>query len=208
METILFQGDSITDWFRAKDREDAPGSNYVTMVAGELSCKYPLEYKFLNRGISGNRSIDILGRIKKDIIALNPDYISILIGVNDIWHDLEWGNGISPEKYEVYYNLIISELKEALPNIKIMIMEPFILKGYVGLQDWDGYNGGVRALAKIAKSLAEKHDLEFVPLQDKFDEATKIAPVEYWAHDGVHPTPAGHCIIKNAWIDAFEKNFR
>ena len=99
-------------------------------------------------------------------------------------------------------------MKEALPNIKIMIMEPFILKGYVGLQDWAGYNGGVRALAKIAKSLAEKHDLVFVPLQDKFDEATKIAPVEYWAHDGVHPTPAGHCIIKNAWIDAFENNFR
>lgn len=208
MKKILFQGDSITDWFRAQDRNDALGSNYATMVAGELGLKYPGEYEFANRGISGNRSIDILARIKKDIIALNPDYVSFLIGVNDIWHELEWHNGVSPDKYELYYNIIISELKEALPDVKIMILEPFILKGSVAMRDWDGYGGGVHKLAKIAKTVAEKNNLVFVPLQDKFDEAVNAAPVEYWASDGVHPTAAGHCIIKNAWIEAFENELK
>ncbi len=156
MKRILFQGDSITDWFRAKDRDDVLGSNYVSMISGELGLKYPNKYEFINRGISGNRSIDILGRTQKDIVALKPDYMSILVGVNDVWHGLEWNNGISPERYEIYYNMIIEETKESLPDIKIMILEPFILKGSVAMKDPDAYISGVKKLAKIAKKLLIK----------------------------------------------------
>ena len=208
MKRILFQGDSITDWFRAKDREDVLGSNYVTMVSGELGLKYPNEYEFINRGISGSRSIDILGRTQKDIVALKPDYISILVGVNDVWHGLEWNNGISPERYEIYYNMIIEEIKENIPNIKIMILEPFILNGSVAMKNPDAYIGGVKNLAKIAERVAGKTGAVFVPLQKKFDEMLEYAPVEYWSYDGVHPNAAGHCSIKNAWIEAFEKQLR
>ncbi len=207
MKRILFQGDSITDWFRAKDRDDVLGSNYVSMISGELGLKYPNKYEFINRGISGNRSIDILGRTQKDIVALKPDYMSILVGVNDVWHGLEWNNGISPERYEIYYNMIIEETKESLPDIKIMILEPFILKGSVAMKDPDAYISGVKKLAKIAKKVADKNGAIFVFLQEKFDEMLKYAPVEYWSYDGVHPNAAGHCIIKNAWIEAFEKQF-
>ena len=207
MKRILFQGDSITDWCRAKDRDDVLGSNYVSMISGELGLKYPNKYEFINRGISGNRSIDILGRTQKDIVALKPDYMSILVGVNDVWHGLEWNNGISPERYEIYYNMIIEETKESLPDIKIMILEPFILKGSVAMKDPDAYISGVKKLAKIAKKVADKNGAIFVFLQEKFDEMLKYAPVEYWSYDGVHPNAAGHCIIKNAWIEAFEKQF-
>lgn len=208
MKKILFQGDSITDWFRAKDRDDVLGSNYATMVAGELGLKYPNKFEFVNRGVSGNRSIDILARTQRDIVTLKPDYMSILVGVNDIWHGLEWNNGITPERYGIYYDMIITEVRESLPDIKMMILEPFILKGKVAMQNPDAYIGGVKKLAQIAQNVAEKNNIVFIPLQDKFDKMLEFAPVEYWSYDGVHPNAAGHCIIKNAWIEAFEHNFR
>lgn len=206
MKKILFQGDSITDWSRSKENDSILGSNYVTMIAGEFGYKYPNEYDFINRGISGNRSIDILGRVQSDIISLKPDILSILVGVNDIWCGLEWNNGITPDKYELYYNLIINEVKESIPNIKIMVLEPFILKGSVALQDPEGYIGGVQELSRIAKKVADDNNAVFVPLQKEFDEMLKYAPVEYWSKDGVHPTAMGHYIIKKAWIEAFEKH--
>ena len=208
MKKVLFQGDSITDWYRDRGRDDILGSNYPTMVAGEIGLKYPGEYEFVNRGVSGDRSIDVLARVRRDIIALKPDIMSMLIGVNDVWHRLEWDNGTTPERYEKYYNMIIEEVKESLPDIKLMILEPFILNGTVAEKDPDGYIGGVHTLAGIAKRVAEENGAVFIPLQGKFDEMLKYAPAEYWSYDGVHPTASGHCIIKNAWIEAFEKHIR
>ena len=96
------------------------------MVAGELGYENPGEYRFLNRGISGNRSVDLYARIKSDIICLKPDVMSILIGVNDVWHELDSGNGVDGDKYFMIYSLLLKEIKEALPLTKIMILEPFV----------------------------------------------------------------------------------
>lgn len=204
IKRVLFQGDSITDWFRAKDREDALGSNYVTMAAGEIGVKYPLQYEFLNRAISGNRVTDLLGRVQKDMVALKPDYLSILIGINDVWHGYDWSNGVSAERYEIYYDLLISEIRESLPEIQIMILEPFVLDGIVTKGRWIQFRRDVEERAAAAKRVAGKHQLLFVPLQKKFDEALSIALTAYWLSDGVHLTAPGHHLIKNAWIEAFE----
>jgi len=90
MKKILFQGDSITDFGREKNdvQGDWLGHGYAAMVSGALGYKYPNEFEFINRGISGNRIIDVLARVKNDIINLAPDYMSILIGVNDVWHEI------------------------------------------------------------------------------------------------------------------------
>ena len=205
---ILFQGDSITDWSRSRERDDILGSGYATMTAGELGFKYPGEYEFLNRGVSGNRSVDILARMQRDIIAVKPDIMSLLIGVNDIWHGIDSVDGITLEKYEIYCGLLLLEVKEALPEIKLMILEPFVLRGTVTNANWDKYKSGVSQMAEKARFLSEKHGAVFVPLQEKFDKALELAPAEYWSIDGVHPKAAGHCIIKNAWIESFEKHIR
>ena len=127
---ILFQGDSITDAGRSYERNDMRGRGYATMVSGELGLSYPEEYEFINRGISGNRIVDIYARMKSDIINLKPDYMSLLIGVNDVWHEFyENPNGVATDKFEKVYSMLIEELKEALPDLKIMILEPFVLKG-------------------------------------------------------------------------------
>ena len=102
VKRILFQGDSITDMYRVRDLDHYAGCGYATLVSAQLGYENPGEYTFINRGIGGDRSIDILARIKKDAINLKPDYMSIFVGVNDAWAEIDTGNGVSPENYEKY----------------------------------------------------------------------------------------------------------
>ncbi len=205
MKRILFQGDSITDALRSRENEAFMGSGYATLVSASLGMDRPNEFEFVNRGISGHRVIDLLARVKMDMINLAPDYMSILIGVNDVWHEVKQKNGIDAEKYEMYYNLLIKELKAALPDIQIMILEPFVLKGTATEADWDVFESEVKKRAEASKRVAERNQLVFIPLMDKFLEAQKFAPAEYWLFDGVHPTAKGHELIKREWLKAFKQ---
>lgn len=208
---ILFQGDSITDCGRNRDDITSTGIGYVHMIKGQVGCEYPGEYEFINKGISGNRIVDVYARIKMDIINLKPDYMSLLIGVNDVWHEMGGNrNGVSAEKFEKIYDMLLTEIFEALPDIKIMIMEPFVLEGSATTateeepERWDYFRTEVPLRAAAAKRIAEKYGLPFVKLQDVFNEACKQAPASYWLRDGVHPTPMGHWLIKNEWMKGFD----
>ena len=211
MNRILFQGDSITDCGRSRENDVRIGTGYALLVKSQLGFQNPGEFEFYNRGISGNRIVDLYARIKADIINIAPDYISILVGVNDVWHEFSRNNGVDADKYERIYCMLIEEIKEALPDVKIMIMEPFCLKGS-GTNDteeepnkWNVFNTEVRKRAEKAKKVAEKYDLVFVPLQNVFDKATEIKEDTYWLIDGVHPTEMGHELLKREWMKAFEK---
>lgn len=205
MQTILFQGDSITDAGRSRGDDINLGLGYPTLVKGELGYDNPGRYTFYNRGISGNRVVDLYARIKVDFINLRPDYLSILIGVNDVWHEFGNQNGVSAEKYFKVYAMLIEEIKEVLPDTKIMILEPFVLKGTGTEEHFEEFRAEVQKRAAKAKEIAKKYGLSFISLQDKFDEAAKTAPNEYWLADGVHPTAMGHELIKRAWIEEFKK---
>ena len=206
---ILFQGDSITDAGRNRENDSLTGHGYARLAHAEIAYTYPEEYTCLNRGISGNRIVDMYARIKLDIINLAPDYVSILIGINDVWHEWKKKNGVSAEKYERIYDMMISEIKEALPDVKIMILEPFVLPGSATedteeeIGRYDYFRKETRLRAEAAKRIAEKHGLLFVPLQQKLDEANDAHP-GIWLADGVHPAPAGAHLIKNEWMRAFE----
>lgn len=207
MKTILFQGDSITDVSR--ERGDGYeianfGFGYPNLIKAVLSYECPDEYKFYNRGISGNRIIDIYARIKEDIINLKPDVMSILDGVNDVWHEIENQNGIDAEKYYSIYSMLIKEIKEALPDIKIMILEPFVLHGEATNEHYDEFRAEVLKRAEKAKKIAEEYNLPFIALQEKLDKFYQTAPEGYWLWDGVHPTQAGHELIKREWLNTFK----
>ncbi len=210
MQTILFQGDSITDAGRSREDDINAGIGYPTLVKGELGFEYPNQYIMYNRGISGNRVVDVYARIKADIINLKPDVMSILIGVNDVWHEFGGHNGVDAEKYFKIYSMLIEEIKTALPDVKIMILEPFVLRGdgTDNTQDepdkWNIFHTEVLKRAEKARKIAETYNLPFIPLQDKFEEAAKLAPNDYWLRDGVHPTTAGHELIKREWIKTFK----
>ncbi len=207
MKTFLLQGDSITDAGRDDESQDnfSLGCGYALLLASDIEKNRKGEIKFINRGKSGDRITDVYARIKEDIINIKPDFMSILIGVNDVSHELTQDCGVSPEKFNKIYNLLIEEIKEALPDIKIIILEPFVLKGSATNVLWEQFNCEVRKLAKISKQVAEQWELKFVPLQDKFDEASSDGDTRYWSVDGIHPTSAGHQIIKEELQKAIEE---
>ena len=202
---ILFQGDSITDAGRARDNDINIGMGYALLVKASLGLKSPGKYEFVNRGISGNRIVDIYARIKKDIINIKPDVMSILIGVNDVWHEFaDVPNGVDADKYYKIYDMLIEEVKSELPHIKIMIMEPFALKTHATEEKWASFDLEIKKRAEMAKKIAQKYDLPYIALQEGFNELSKNIEESYWLSDGVHPTAMGHEYIKNMWIKTFE----
>lgn len=208
MKKILFQGDSITDCRR--DREEHPlyyglGAGYANLVSGELGYNFPGEYEFFNRGIGGNRVTDLYARMKRDIINLKPDYMSILIGVNDVWHEVTRHDGVCADRFERIYDMLISDVLTKLPDIKIMIMEPFVLKGTGTEEHWDYFYSEVIKRGEVAKRIADKYNFKFIPLQKKFEEMQKNTTEPYWTLEGVHPTVFGHRLIANEWLKAFEE---
>ena len=205
MKLILFQGDSITDTGRDFNYDPNTGYGYVTMTAGKIAVDYPGQFRFLNRGISGNRIVDVYARIKKDIINLKPDYLSILIGVNDVWHEISEHNGVSAEKFRMVYDLLIRELKEALPELKILILEPFVLEGPATKHAIDTFTTEVAKRAAVCKDLAEEHGLIFIPLQKKLEALAQATSNTYVLIDGVHPNIAGHELISRELYAAYSK---
>ncbi len=205
MKTILFQGDSITDAGRNREDENSWGLGYPLLISASMGMDRQEEFRYINKGISGNRIIDVLARVKIDIINLKPDYLSILLGVNDVWHEFKRQNGVDTERFEQYYNMLIEQIKEALPDIKIMIMEPFALCGSATEEQWEAFRSEVEQRAAAAERVAEKQGLLFLPLMEKFDRACETAPADYWLEDGVHPTARGHELIRREWMKAFEQ---
>ena len=121
MKTILFQGDSITDANRVREcAEHHNGHGYPTLVSARISYQYPGKYKILNKGIGGDRVVNLLERINRDIINLTPDYMSVLIGVNDVWAGIRFQDGTPADVYEEVYGLVIKETKKSLPDIKFL----------------------------------------------------------------------------------------
>ena len=205
MKTFLFQGDSITDADRDKKNPDHLGQGYPRFCAGRLGLDHLNEFTFYNRGISGNRTTDLYARIKKDTIQLSPDYLSVLIGVNDVWHELQLQDGLSTEKTEFFYDMYLTEVKAALPNLKVFLLEPFFLPSEIIEQDHDTFIKNVAETAEVTKRLAEKHGCVFVPLQQKISDAAKQSSIETILKDGVHPTEVGHELIARELTAAIEK---
>lgn len=211
LKKILFQGDSITDCGRNRQDFYCMGNGYANLVKASLGMDFPIEYEFINRGISGNRVVDLYARIKEDFINLKPDYASIYIGVNDAWHEIVSQNGVDTEKFEKIYTMLIDEIRIACPDTKLIIIAPYVLEGNATCNTdeipnrLERFQKDVSEKAAVAKKIAVKYGLPIIELQPAFDEACKKASPEYWAIDGVHPTACGHEIIKRLWIEAFEK---
>ena len=213
MKKILFQGDSITDVGRSRENprgSTGMGCGYPLLLRARLDCDHPGAYECVNRGVSGNRVVDVYARIQKDILNLAPDVLSVLIGVNDVWHGLsDDPNGVSAPKFERVYDWLLGEVRESLPSVRIIVLEPFVLPGGAIRSEeqperWETFAREVPLRARAARRVAEKHGAAFVPLQDKLDEMCRLAPPCHWLRDGVHPTETGHELIARAWMKAFE----
>ncbi len=206
---VLFFGDSITDMGRQREDTDPAfrmGVGYPNFIAGELGYTDPNAYEFVNRGISGNKTVDLYARIKQDVWNLKPDVLSILIGVNDVWHGIDWTSGVEIDRYERVYRAIIEETRARFPEMKIILCEPFVLKGKAteGEGRWERFLE-VKEYAKVVKKLTAEYDVYFLPLQVRFDEVAEKHGTANYLYDGVHPAPAGARLIAEEWIKLFRE---
>ncbi len=203
---IVFFGDSITDAMRNRDTDEhfsRLGMGFVRQIAGSLLAGNPERYEIINRGISGNRIVDLYARIKADCWNLEPDVLNILVGVNDVWHEINHQNGVDLERFERVYDMLLADTKKRLPNTKIILCEPFVLLGSATAEKYGEFLI-VKEYAKTVKRLAEKYNVPFLPLQEKFDEAAKVHDGKYYLIDGVHPNVAGATLIANEWLKVFK----
>jgi lysophospholipase L1-like esterase len=203
---ILFQGDSITDAGRNKDgaasnEPAALGFGYSLLAGASLLEKYSkLDLKIYNRGISGNKVYQLAERWDKDCLDLKPDILSILIGVNDIWHKLNGDYNGTVEIYRNDYIALLERTKKTLPNVKLIICEPFAVPGVKAVDD--KWYPEFYSYQKAAREIADKFGAAFIPYQKIYDEAQKQAPGSYWTPDGVHPSLAGAQLMASAWLEA------
>lgn len=204
---ILFFGDSITDMGRNRESGIGDicsfGSGYPFVVASELSRENPVKHEIINRGISGNKTVDLYARIKADVWNLKPDVLSILVGVNDVWHEIYGKNGVEIDRFEKVYSMLIEDTLKAVDGVKIVLLEPFVLKGTATEEKFDSFLQ-VKEYAKVVKKLAEKYRLGFIPLQKKFDEYSEKYGAKPYLYDGVHPNVAGATLIADEWIKYFK----
>lgn len=203
-DTILFQGDSITDAGREKTKElpnngSSFGGGYAFLAASNLLNAMPeKELTIYNRGISGNKVYQLADRWDKDCLDLKPDVLSILIGVNDYWHKRNGNYDGTVEIYENDYTKLLERTKKALPDVKLVLCEPFyVLETRAVDQTWVE---PMKQYQAAAKRVSEAFDTLWVPYQAVYDEAVKHAPGTYWTGDGVHPSMAGAQLMAEAWL--------
>ncbi|MFE7754553.1 SGNH/GDSL hydrolase family protein [Streptomyces sp. NPDC057429] len=195
--TVLFQGDSITDAGRLSDPGSPLGNGYVRMAADRVrSARGGSDITFLNRGISGNRAADLRARWREDAVELEPDVVSVLIGVNDTWRRYDSGDITSLRSYEDDYRAVLTQIRDGR-NTQLILIEPFLVpvtdEQWAWREDLDPRIGTVRRLA-------EEFDAALLAADGLLNQAARTAGgPEYIAGDGVHPTPLGHTLLAEAW---------
>lgn len=205
-DVILFQGDSITDAGRIKEKQVANstacfGSGYALLAGAYLLNTYASRnFVIYNRGISGNKVYQLADRWQKDCFDLHPKLVSILIGVNDFWHAFDGKYGGTIEKYIKDYRQLLVLTRKMLPEVHLVIGEPFAVLGCSAVTE--KWYPSFDAYREAAKKLASEFDAVFIPYQAIFDEAQKHAPGKYWTGDGVHPSMSGSSLMAEAWLKA------
>ena len=204
--TLLFQGDSITDmrWGRnQKDRNHYLGHSYVYLIASRLLTDMPqAKLNFLNRGISGNTVADLKARWRQDALDLKPDVLSILIGVNDVGRAVRSGKDVDVAAFEADYRSLFDQSRQANPELKIVLLEPFVLPVTRVKAAWEAWRGKIDRLRPVVAKLASEHNAVLLKTQDIFDDAAQQVEPSHWIWDGVHPLPQGHELIARNWIEA------
>ena len=197
---ILFQGDSITDAGRDKRNYHDLGAGYPRFAAENIRADFPeTDFEFINFGISGNRTDQLFDRLYPDAIAFDPDIISILIGINDVWHRHGTTQiATTDAQIETNYRAILDRLKNET-RAKIVILCPFLLDD----EAKESWRGEVDRVIAIVRKLAEEYADVYVPLDLLFEEALKVQPEpKFYSADGVHPNDNGRAFIGKHYAEA------
>lgn len=172
------------------------------LVASKLLGNTPKDgWTCYNRGVGGDKVEDLAERWEADCLALDPDVLSILVGVNDFWYTVSGEYDQSADEYEQQYRALLHRTREAFPDVTLLIGEPFVIPGGSAVDErWRRPFGRYQ---NAARRVADDYEATWIPYQSVFNAALDEAPASYWAPDGVHPTAAGHYRMAQAWLEAF-----
>jgi lysophospholipase L1-like esterase len=194
---ILFQGDSITAAGREWAADMHLGDGYVRIIARWLTTHFPHKrLRFLNRGISGDRAVDLRRRWQADCLDLQPDWVSIMVGVNDTWRRFDQGLLTTAAAFEGHYRHILQRTR-AETEAEIILCTPFLRPYPADRLKW---RADLDAKIEVVHRLAAEFDTRLVPLDRAFAQAATVREESFWTTDGVHPTPAGHALIAQEWL--------
>ncbi len=196
---LLFQGDSITDAGRDRNDIHDMGNGYPKYASAMIADSFQqTEFEFINLGIGGNRSIDLLDRMQSDLIDLSPDVVSILIGINDVWHRHSHGKEMTDEQFEANYRKILERIRKET-HAKILMIAPFLLSA----PDKESWRPEVERISAIVRRLATEYADAYLPMDEIFAETLPSAPVPtYYSEDGVHPNAEGSAFVAEHYLRA------
>jgi lysophospholipase L1-like esterase len=196
-DVIVFQGDSVTDADRDRSDPAGLGRGYPALLAAEILASRPhLDLAVHNRGISGNRTKDLLGRWDVDCLDLKPTIVSILIGINNVWRRYDSADPTPAETFRAEYHELLPRTRDADVR-EIIVLEPFLLPVPA---DRRGWREDLDPKITICRDLAAEFGAHYVPLDGIFNAAASRVSPAYWAPDGVHPSVAGHGLIARSWL--------
>ncbi len=203
MKTILFQGDSITDSGREKSDPKNLGGGYAHLISAHFAETDPFAYTFFNRGVNSNTVRDLHDRLQDDIIALQPDVMSILIGINDVYHAVYTRQDDDLSGFYADFTALMADIAQMLPNTKLLFLEPFILPGELTDPAYDRFFALTEQVAIYEKAYADAHHIPVILLQKQFLDRSAASQPGDWLKDGIHPTLNGHLLIRDAWLQAY-----
>ena len=217
---VLFIGDSITDgawgnsnvWNASSDERDQHdmnhiyGHGYMLLVAARYQALYPTQgWTFWNRGISGNTLTDLAGRWQQDVLDLQPDVVSVLVGTNDVEQALNEGRTIDVDAWSQQYRSLLDQVRQQNPDVRLVLCTPFVAAvGWRGEhQDYPLRSQMIASLTAVIQALCHEYHATLVPFHQLVADtilSTPDLPASYWIWDGIHPTPAMHYLMAEMWI--------
>lgn len=196
-DLVLFQGDSITDTGRDRVNPHSLGRGYANLVASWFQALYPeKEVQFLNRGISGDRVVNLEARWDEDCVQLQPDVLSIMIGINDCWRRFDRNDPTTTEDFAAGFHRLLTRVRQET-SARLILLEPFLVPVKPELQAW---RENLDPKIQVGRELAREFHALYVPLDGLFAQACCRQQPSYWAPDGVHPSYGGHGLIAQAWL--------
>ncbi len=197
---IVFFGDSITESGRnLLDPEDL-GVGYVKIAAGKLRLLYPdTNFKFVNRGVGGERTAELLKRVKKDVVDENPDYVVLEVGINDVWCRFSRGEEVTPEAFRANYLSLVDTILAT--GAKLFLIQPYALK----MGDKQRFRPFLSRFNEAIREIAQEKDIALVPVDEIFMGVTQDIDPAQFTTDGVHPTHRGCRYIADLLIKELKK---
>lgn len=208
---LVFYGDSVTDADRNKEDSEALsalGCGYVRDIAGTLTLWDPAAFEVVNLGFNGYRIIDLYQKAEDELwrMPVQPDVITVLAGVNDLWHKVN-RNGVGLERFETFYRMFIEDTRSYYRDVRLILMEPFMVRGGITEQNYEKYLQ-IYEYDRVIRKLAEEYGCGFIPLQEEITRKTEQSghPYTYIREDGFHPNFAGARLIADRWLRYFQEN--